>query len=280
VTHAERRSQKTPTSSSKLRAALIAKTGWSKQTLSARVQGLRRVAPVSTPIAQAVIAHQQGLQLHRYLDEASLKRVQEALPLFSRSVESGPAASSRPKGRRGNGNNAERVLIFPSQFKTTAPLLSDEKVREAKQMASLYPILYVIENSMRELIKRVLGAKYGIDWWKTALTGGKGKSMRDTADARRNKEDQMNWHQRRGAHPIDYVDLGDLGTIIAAKQDDFFPVILGDCRPWFDQFMRELEPSRNVLCHMNPLDRHNAADLKVKAEKWRSLISGSLSRIP
>lgn len=266
--------------SSKLRADLIAKTGWSKQVLSARVQALRRIAPVSTPIAQAVIAHQRGLQLHRYLDEATLKRVQEALPLFSRSVGSAPAASSRPKGKRTSGNNAERVLVFPSQFKTSAPLLSDEKIREAKEMASLYPILYVIENSMRELIKRVLAAKYGGDWWHTALTGGKAKSMRDNADARRNKEDQMNWHQRRGAHPIDYVDLGDLGTIIAAKYDDFFPVILGESRPWFDQFMRELEPSRNVLCHMNPLDRHNAADLKVKAERWRSLISGSLSRIP
>lgn len=275
----ERRSLKTPMTSSRLRAALFAKTGWSKQLLSARVQALRRIAPASTPIAQAVIAHQQGLQLHRYLDEATLKRVHEALPLFSRSVESAPAASARAKGKR-SGDNAERVLVFPSQFKTTAPLLSDEKVREAKEMASLYPILYVIENSMRELIKRVLGAKYGADWWNTALTGGKGKSMRDTADARRNKENQMNWHQRRGAHPIDYVDLGDLATIIAAKCDDFFPAILGDCRAWFDQFMRELEPSRNVLCHMNPLDRHNAADLKVKAEKWRRLISGSLSRIP
>jgi hypothetical protein len=172
------------------------------------------------------------------------------------------------------------VVVFPSQVKTTAPLLSDEKVREAREMAAIYPILYVIENSMRELIKRVLSAKYGSDWWNLAFSGGRAKSMRDTADARRNKEDQMNWHQRRGAHPIDYVDLGDLGTIIAAKQDDFFPAVLGDCRLWFEHFMRELEPSRNVLCHMNPLDRHNAADLKVKADKWRTLITGSLSRIP
>ena len=89
----------------------------------------------------------------------------------------------------------------------------------------------------------------------------------------------MRWHQRRGAHPLDYVNLDDLTTIIEAKQDDFFPDVLGE-REWFIQFMRELAPSRNVLCHMNPLDTLHVKDIRLRAERWRNLIEGHIANIP
>lgn len=261
-----------------LRAALVDTTGWTRQTLSRHVQAVKDELPMDTATAQCVLAHRQRLRLDRYLDAATLSSVQGVLARLG-----GSAGSTGARGRGDNGNGAAatgaRAIVFPKEFKTSDPLLSDAKLQEAREMAVVYPILYVLENSMREVIQRVMTSKYGADWWNTALTSGKVKSLKDSSDQRRANEGQMRWHQRRGAHPIDYVNLDDLATIIDAKQDDFFPAVLGD-REWFRQFMRELAPSRNVLCHMNPLDTHNVKDIRVKVERWRKLIEGHIDDIP
>ena len=36
--------------------------------------------------------------------------------------------------------------------------------------------------------------------------------------------------------------------------------------------MKELEPTRNVLCHMNPLDANNTKALQVQVERWSKLV--------
>jgi hypothetical protein len=154
-------------------------------------------------------------------------------------------------------------------------MLSPSKLGEAQEMAVLYPILYVLENSMREVVKRVMTVKFGSDWWETQLTSGKLKSAYQTADGRMKKESRQRWHQRRGDHPVDYVGLDELGDIITGKPDVFFTDMLATDVDWFKHFMRELEPSRNVLCHMNPLSETNARDLTTKLERWESLIAGS-----
>ena len=271
-----------------LRETLVEKMDWTKQQLSARVQQLRRTLPVDTATAHAVIAHQQGIKIDRFLDADALARVQSViakLGTVSRGLsrEDRTPASHGKKGslrRSKAGVSTPRPLVFPQQFKLADPVLDDTKLREAREMAEVYPLIYVLENSMREVVLRVMGAKYGSDWWDTALNSGKLKTLKANSDARREKEKQQSWHQRRGAHPIDYIDLGQLGDIVIGKQDDFFPTVLGDNRSWFEQFMRELEPSRNVLCHMNPLDIHNIADLKVKAARWNRLMTERLPQIP
>jgi len=143
-------------------------------------------------------------------------------------------------------------------------------------MAAIYPLLYVLENSMRELIKRVMYARYGTDWWNTQLASGKLKNVQQKAADRMKTETQRKWHQRRGAHPIDYVDFGDLGQIITGRQADFIPAIVEDV-PWITHLMRELEPSRNVVCHMNPLDSGNITDLKSWFRKWERIVTQGLA---
>lgn len=263
---------------SELRAALIEKTGWSKQTLSRHVQAVKDELPMDTTTAQCVLAHRRRVRLDRHLDPETLAQVQNVLARLGAGREGRSGGRAILSGGNGIGN-APRAIVFPREFKTSDPLLSDAKLREAREMAVVYPILYIVENSLREVIQRVMTAKYGADWWNTSLDAGKVKHLKDTSDQRRAKEGQMRWHQRRGAHPIDYVNLDDLAIIIEAKQDDFFPGVLGE-RDWFKQFMRELAPSRNVLCHMNPLDEHNVKDIRLKAERWRKLIEGHMDNIP
>lgn len=269
---------------SSVRDALVQKRSWSKQQLSARVQQLRKITPMSLATAHAVLAHQNGIKIDRFLDNDALKHVGDVLTKLNTAVT--PTARNSGNHTRGSRSSHQitvrspRNIVFSSKCVISDPLLSAEKIREARDMAAVYPILYVLENSMREVVDRVMKAKFGADWWDTALTSGKLKNLKEKSDSRRKKEDLMSWHQRRGARPIDYIDIGELGDIINGKQDLFFPDVLGSTREWFEQFMRELEPSRNVLAHMNPLSTTNVDDLRVKAERWTTLVNKQKDKIP
>jgi hypothetical protein len=172
-----------------------------------------------------------------------------------------------------------RVLHFGGDIRISSPLLGSTKLAEAKEMARIYPVLYVLENSMRELIQRVMKAKFGDDWWDTQLAVGKLKGVHERAQGRMVSEKKNSWHQKRGAHPIDYVDIADLESIICGKRDCFVPNIIPDLS-WFENFMKEVVPSRNVVCHMNPLSDHNVQDVKLKLQKWENTLKSAAGAIP
>jgi hypothetical protein len=44
--------------------------------------------------------------------------------------------------------------------------------------------------------------------------------------------------------------------------------------------MKELYPSRNVVCHMNPLNDDNVKDVQLKLKKWETMIKGANAVIP
>lgn len=256
-----------------LRRELLKKLDITPQGLHERVKKRKRSVPMSTPDATCVIAHEQGIHVDRYIPPDDLERVRSLVRMGVQSSEREPRAKAAAPGRSRVERHVE--VRFPSEFRLTDPILPKPKLEEARQMAQVYPLLYVLENSIREVIKRVMAAKYGADWWDTELTSGKAKSVHDAADTRRTQETTKNsWHQRRGAHPIDYTDLGQLLTVIQAKQGAFIPGVIPDA-DWFAQFMRELEPSRNVLCHMNPLDELNAKDVRQKLERWSRVVAAA-----
>jgi hypothetical protein len=134
-------------------------------------------------------------------------------------------------------------------------------------MAAVYPYLYVLENSIRDVVKRVMETNHGSAWWDTALTSGQGKVVKNNVEQKLRREDEQTWHQRRGAHPIDYTTLGELKAIAVSQPNLFFPRIL-NTKAWFEAMIEELEPSRNVLCHMNPLSTHNVAAVKLRFNQW------------
>lgn len=258
-----------------LRAALLQKLNMTKQGLSRQVQKKRSQLPMTTEEATYLIAHENGIKIHNYLDADEVGRVR-ALQTQIRHANGGdgtPPAHIHKKPRA--AATRTRELKFGNQARITSTVLSASKLAEAKDMAALYPILYVLENSMREVVKRVMHDKFGPDWWDTQLLTGKLKSAYNTAASRMTKEGRQRWHQRRGDHPVDYIGLDELGDIITGKQDAFFTNMLATDVDWFRHYMKELEPSRNVLCHMNPLSETNARDLATKLERWEALVAGS-----
>jgi len=257
-----------------LRSALLKKLGVSPQALSLRVQRKKSQTPMSTEDATYLIAHDVGIKIDRYLTTEQVDKVR-SLHGSTRS----PAESVVASKRAHRTVKDVRPIQFPGNFNISNSLLPAAKLAEAREMATVYAMLYVLENSMRELIKQVMFAKYVNEWWDTELTTGKLKAVHSVASSRMKSETVRRWHQTRGAHPIDYVDLGNLSDIILGKQDHFFPDVLGADREWFIQFMRELEPSRNVVCHMNPLSKHNIQDVKLRLQKWDALLMNARAHI-
>lgn len=258
----------------KLKNALLKSLGCTPQALSQRVNKKKKRLPMSTEDATYVIAHENGIDLSHFLDAEKISEIRSMLTSADGSGHQ-VIATRIKKSPRSSG----RDIKIPSEFKLIDPLLPAAKLEEAKEMASLFPLLYVFENSVREVIRRVLARKFGADCWNTKLTSGRLKTIKTNAEARMNDEDTRNsWHQRRGDHPLDYVDLKDLEVFFTGF-DGLICKTLGIKPEWMVQFLAELNPSRCTVCHMNPLTRTNAKDVRLKAERWREMIQRRLSAI-
>lgn len=264
-----------------LKKALLRKLNIKERGLYKRAKALRQKLPMNVEDSVHLIAFQAGLPIERYLSSTQVQSVRHLQTQFVQAngatvVHAAPSSVKRRPSRAIPGN---REIRFPHEFRVRIPLLSDEKLREATAMAAIYPLLYVMENSMRELIRRVMADKHGENWWDTEMTTSRLKTIHTKVAERMTTEKKNSWHQRRGAHPIDYTDIGDLEAIILAKHQYFIPDIIGD-KDWFVQFMKELKPSRNVVCHMNPLDGHNTADVRLKLKRWEKLLDAAKDKIP
>ncbi len=217
------------------------------------------------------------MKIDKYLDEEQVKRIRELLPHFQNQGTTPPV--SNKQSSKNSTRDTPRTKKISRKYKVTDFLLDDTKLKEAEEMADIYPILYVLENSIRELIKRVMTANYGEDWWSERTKRSKTRTIAENVKKRMAKEGKNRWHQRRGNHPIYYTDFADLKTLFSSNEDKFSPDILSP-KEWVMNTMNELELSRNVLCHMNPLDRTNVQDIKVKFEQWQKMIKANISKIP
>lgn len=265
-----------------LRTALMAQEKLTQQGLSKRVQKKIKQLPMSTTEATYLLAHEAGIKIHKYLSPAEVEKVRQ---LHAQLGQIGTPQVQRPSvngSTRRSASSGPREIRIGQSNRFTSAMLSPTKLSELKEMSELYPVFYMLENSMREVINRVMRAQFGTNWWDTELVSGKLKGVhKKAADRMQTETTKHRWHQRRGARPIDYVDIGDLGDIIVGKQAVFLPNILGVDVNWFiHNFMSELEPSRNVVCHMNPLLRTNADVVKTKQIRWEQIVAGAGAAIP
>ena len=93
-------------------------------------------------------------------------------------------------------------------------------------MTHIYATLYVFENSVREVISRVMTKKYGEDWWNQ-LNAKRAIKMRQDAKGRMSQEANNAWHGKRGSHPIHYTDITNLIDIFDEYWSDFKPYLPG-----------------------------------------------------
>ncbi|MDG6905277.1 MAG: hypothetical protein JRN20_05765 [Nitrososphaerota archaeon] len=175
-----------------------------------------------------------------------------------------PLIQSNSKSAKPGKRTVSLKLSEEQEFSNVG--LPQSVIREALDMAGMYPYFYVFENAVRYFIKDNLESKYGTKWWESKVA----KPVQQTALERMSKDGKNRWHGKRGAHPIFYVDIGDLRSIIISNQEDLkdkFPAVR---RPidWITQRIEEIEMSRNVVAHNNPLSQNDIDRVKVYFKDW------------
>lgn len=233
-------------------------------------------ASIKTAEAIWILASQNQINLTKYLPPEVVQRVRELRLQIP--------APPRPAGEQGGPvsrtassvtKKTARAITIAREFKETDPILPAQILTQAKEMAAIYPLLYVMENSMREFLRRVVDAHNNSGWWTTTAP----TRIRERIKSRMADDEKHAWHQRRGSHPIDYLDLNELPLIVQNNQALFVPAFLPSAQ-WFDQFVDDLYKSRCVLCHMNPLRKENVQDVRLRSGKWRRLVQEKKDRLP
>jgi hypothetical protein len=174
---------------------------------------------MTTEQAVYTIAHENGIDLSKYLDPETTREVRDLMTQLrsgqstnGRGKRSGQSTRSRP----GGNSRAVSVTIKgigPDNLRI--PALTQSHADAAKRMSErVYPLVFLFENSVRDLIELVLEDAFGKDWWTTAVPG----DVQRTAIKHKDAEKKDPWHGKRGTRDIDYVFLNGLWAIIKHQE--------------------------------------------------------------
>lgn len=250
----------------KLRKELLQKLGITPQALSQQCKKLKALVPMRTEYAVYVIAQRNGIQLDKYLDDETMQQVRVLLQQI-------PASAQSPievKKRSAKHEPREYVIKIGKDFKITDPILPRKKLVEASEMSSIFPYIYVLENSIREFINILMTSQFGDNWWDSQAP----KPLQKDVSDRMASDKKDSWHQRRGNRPIDYLDLKDLPRLMNKLEKIVVPNLISNLE-WFRQLVDEVYKSRCVVCHMNPLDKNNTNAVLVRFNHWQKLIDAN-----
>jgi len=140
--------------------------------------------------------------------------------------------------------------------------LDESFVVAARHMAVVYMAIAAFENSVRKLITTVLLEKVGEKWWEQSVSS----NIRKKVETRQQEEEKVKWHTQRGASPITYTDLGDLGNIIRNGWLHFEPHI--PSVEWANSVLDVIERSRNVIMHSGYLNRVDVERVGINIRDW------------
>jgi predicted restriction endonuclease len=251
-----------------LRQDLLKKLGISPQALSQRCIKIQSNVPMSTKDAIYIIAQQNQIRLDKYLDEDTLSRIRTHLTQLNRS------SASIPQQKVAIPSAKNKNVQIGKNFSFTDYLLPSTKISEAREMSEIFPYIYLLENSMREFIDKIMTSQFGTNWWDTQAP----KPLRDNVKIMMASDKKDSWHQRRGARPIDYLDFKDLPRLMNKLNPIVIPGIIPN-QEWFKVIVDEVYKSRCVVCHMNPLDKNNINAVIVRFNYWQKQIKEKIDLI-
>lgn len=209
------------------------------------------------PRHQAVIAlaAENGINISKYATHDDLVAIRQAR-------SSAPPPSLSDTSNRTSKTSVKRPKL-DSGF--ADPFVDATVINSAHRNAELYPIVYIFENSVRNVVSIVMQTAFGDDWWDRKVS----ETIKRNVKIRQSEEKQYPWHSQRGAHPIFYTDISDLRTIINTYNKEFKKVF-GKI-PRVELWIEEIEKTRNVLAHNNPVTKKDRDRLAVFARDWSEL---------
>jgi len=243
----------------KVRKLLFKKLQVTPQALSQRAKRIKSsYGPMSTDEAVYVIAHQEGIDLSRYLSIQVIDRVRSLVP----------KDLPRPAGI----TPSKTVKAKKTKRATTSsyPMVKESMISRSVTIGNeSFPQVFVLENSIRNLIIAKLKKAYGSDWWNKARI----KGIRDTVQRTIDKEKKHPHRERRGLHPIFYSNFADLKQIILNERNQFTDVII-DCQ-WFEVEMDQVYMARNSLAHSVLISEDDVSRIRLFYRDWARLLESA-----
>lgn len=146
-------------------------------------------------------------------------------------------------------------------------LLDDRFVTEARRMATVSTAIAAFENTVRDLVRRVLLEHPGADWWESVSASIRAKAKKRQAD-----EAQHRFHTQRGEDPVSFIDFRDLLNVMRANEAAFAP--FWPSPEWARSVFDAVERSRNVIMHSGTLDQEDIERVGVMIRDWIRQVGG------
>jgi hypothetical protein len=212
-------------------------------------------------------ANENGLNPKKFADSDLMEEYKE----YRRSRPAQPTVITKTKVVPEKKVAGVRFAASPDIPEINLPA---EKVSEAKRMGEIYPYIYVLENSVRELVRTTLEKSHGLNWWNLCAP----KEAVSKAAERQDKQGKSRYYGTRAPHPTYLVDLGDLRNIIIRNWKDFEPRLpqLSHTQAWVINTLQMIEETRNIVAHNNPISQDDEQKLKVNFKDWAKRIRGGL----
>lgn len=141
-------------------------------------------------------------------------------------------------------------------------LLDDEHVNTAKEMSTVYIAIAAFENTVREFVIKILIENRGENWWEESVSD----KIRSKAESRRHEEEKIRWHTPCGDSMINYVEFGDLASIMSQNIELFEDHIVSI--EWARQIFNTSERSRNVIMHSGELGKRDIERIGIHIRDW------------
>lgn len=204
--------------------------------------------------AAYLIAGQTGVDIAKYLSDEQIEKI--------RTLQSSNSVKIMTKEL--NKTPRKIINIKIGQFKVQNQLLPEKIIKEAMEMANeVYPTFYVFENSVRNFILTIMMRQFGTDWWSSKVSN----EVKKEVSARVEDEKNNPWHgSKRNVHEIFYTNFGDLKSIIIRNWDvfkNYFPR-----QDWVTSRFSDIEPSRNIIAHNNPLHIDDRKRIETYFTDW------------
>lgn len=141
-------------------------------------------------------------------------------------------------------------------------LLDEEFIINAKQMATVYTAIAAFENTVRKFVVNILLENKGENWWEVCVS----EKIRLKAESRKSEEEKIKWHAQRGDSMINYIEFGDLASIMSQNLSLFEDYIIS--LDWARQIFNTLERSRNVIMHSGMLGSRDIERIGTNIRDW------------
>jgi len=231
----------------------------------------------SSEIAAYVLAYENDIDPSPFIKVEELTEYRGAIqtrqtmkqPLIHKTPV--PTYEEKTGQRKTSRSQKPIVVQFNELEKYEVTNLPKTIVNEATEMAQIYPLIYLYENSVREFIKEILDER-NPDWWDNV-----NKGIKERAERRQKTEIQNAYHGKSRVHLIQYLDFDDLRNIIQSNALIFNEYMPDKNIEYMQQKLRELKDSRNILMHCNPLTEDDKNRVRLYLSDWVRLLKTMLS---